>query len=312
MEQPTPGILPRDRTEGSCPFQTIAVDFVGPMKFKKQNKTEGKAYIVLYACSLTRAIYIDLLNSLSTAEFIKGLKGFIARKGRPEKIYSDNGKTFVAAAKWLRTVEKDENFQNTLATTQAHWQFNLSRAPWWGGQSEHLIGLVKRAIEKTIGKGYLQWSELQEVLLDVGVAINNLPLSYTEDIQIPILTPNTMFVGSNEIPTLKAHHLEETDLRKRAKFISKCKDALWKRWTTEYLRSLRERHNQSKGTKTVKLDTGGIVIIKSEKKNRGKWQLGVIDKLHIWIQMQYRTDQKGMPRGSEFKKKLTQMIKYTS
>ena len=70
-----------------------------------------------------------------------------------------------------------------------------------------------------------------------------------------------MFVGSNEIPTLKAHHLE-TDLSKRAKFISKCKDALWKRWTTENLRSLRESHNQSKGTKTVKLDTRGVVIIK--------------------------------------------------
>ena len=282
LEQPTPGLLPRDRTEGSRPFQTIGVDFAGPMKFKKRNKTEGKAYIVLYACSLTRAIYIDLLNSLATAEFIRSLKGFIARKGRPEKIYSDNGKTFVAAAKWLGTVQKDENFQNTLATTRIHWQFNLSRAPWWGGQFERLIGLVKRAMEKTIGKGCLQWHELQEVLLDVEVAINNRPLSYIEeDIQMPILTPNTMmFVGSNEIPTLKAHHLEETDLRKRAKFISKCKDALWKRWTTEYLRSLRERHNQSKGTNNVKLDTGDVVIIKSEEKNRGKWQLGVVDKLH--------------------------------
>ena len=283
LEQPTPGILPRDRTEGSRPFQTIGVDFAGPMKFKKRNKTEGKAYIVLYACSLTRAIYIDLLNSLSTAEFIRSLKGFIARKGRPEKIYSDNGKTFVAAAKWLLTVEKDENFQNTVATTRIQWQFNLSRAPWWGGQFERLIGLVKRAMEKTIGKGCLQWSELQEVLLDVEVAINNRPLSYIEeDIQMPILTPNTMmFVGSNEIPTQKAHHLEETDLRKRAKFLSKCKDALWKRWTTEYLRSLRERHNQSKGTKTVKLNTGDVVIIKSEEKNRGIWQLGVVDKLHL-------------------------------
>ena len=64
-------------------------------------------------------------------------------------------------------------------------------------------------------------------------------------------------------------------------WLNKCKDALWERWTTEYLRSLRERHNQSKGTKTVKLNTGDVVIIKSEEKNRGKWQLGVVDKLHL-------------------------------
>ena len=55
------------------------------------------------------------------------------------------------------------------------------------------------------------------------------------------------------------------------------------RWTTEYSRSLRERHNQLKGTETVKLDSGDIVIIKSEENNRGKWQLGVVDTLHIGL-----------------------------
>jgi hypothetical protein len=99
------------------------------LKYKKRNKSEGKSYIVLYACSLTRAVYIDLLGSLSTDEFIRSLKGFIARKGRSEKIYSDNGKTFVAAAKWLKVVQKDEKLQNLLAMKEIHWQFNLSRAP---------------------------------------------------------------------------------------------------------------------------------------------------------------------------------------
>jgi hypothetical protein len=59
----------------------------------------------------------------------------------------------VAAEKWLKTVQKDENVQNVLAVTEIHWQFNLSRAPWWGGQFERLIGLVKRALYKTIGGG---------------------------------------------------------------------------------------------------------------------------------------------------------------
>jgi hypothetical protein len=73
----------------------------------------------------------------------------------------------VAAEKWLKTVQKDEKVQNFLAVTEIHWQFNLSRAPWWGGQFERLIGLVKRALYKTIGGGcqsgmkckkyYLMW-----------------------------------------------------------------------------------------------------------------------------------------------------------
>ena len=282
LNQPTPGNLPTERTEGSRPFQAVGVDFAGPLKYKKNKKTEGKAYVVLYACSLTRAVYIELLSSLNTQEFLQSLKRFIARRGRPEKIYSDNGKTFVAAAKWLKTVQADEKLQNFLSTCEIHWQFNLSRAPWWGGQFERLIGLVKRSFYKTIGNGCLMWKELQEVLLDVEIALNNRPLQYLEDdVQMPTLTPNSMlFVGCNAIPELEAHHEEEADLRKRAKFVSRCKDAVWRRWSTEYLRRLRERHNQKNGTREFKLSKGDVVIIKSDERNRASWSLGIVDELY--------------------------------
>ena len=67
----------------------------------------------------------------------------------------------MAAEKWLKTVQKDDKVHNFLAVTEIHWQFNLSRAPWWGGQFERLIGLVKRALYKTIGGGCLKWNEMQ-------------------------------------------------------------------------------------------------------------------------------------------------------
>ena len=92
-----PGNIPVDRTQGSHPFQVIGVDYAGPIKYKKRGKVESKAYIVLYACSLCHALYLDLVSSLETQEFILSLKKFIARKGRPDKIYSDNGSTFVGA-----------------------------------------------------------------------------------------------------------------------------------------------------------------------------------------------------------------------
>ena len=130
-----------DRTQGSRPFQVIGVDYAGPIKYEKRGKVAGKAYIVLYACSLCRALYLDLVSSLETQEFILSLKKFIARKGRPDKIYSDNGSTFVGAAGWLRKTMRDEKFSQFLAQNEIVWQFNLSRAPWWGGQYERMIGL---------------------------------------------------------------------------------------------------------------------------------------------------------------------------
>ena len=207
---PPPGQLPKDRTEGQSAFEVIGVDFAGPLKYRKRKNLEGKAYITLYACSLKRGIYLDLLLSLDTSEFIRSLKRFIARRGRPMKIYSDNGRTFVGAAKWLETVRADERLNEFLCRQEIKWQFNLSRAPWWGGQFERMVGLVKRSLYKTIGNGFLSWKELEEVILDVEVSFNNRPLSYVEDdVQLPVLTPNTLLFGrSNVLPETAPHRLD--------------------------------------------------------------------------------------------------------
>ena len=101
-QSPPPGNLPTTRTQGVRPYETIGVDFAGPIKYQVTKKMEGKAYLALYACGLTRGVYLDLLPSLETSKFLARLKGFIARRGRPCVIYSDNGSTFKAAADWLR------------------------------------------------------------------------------------------------------------------------------------------------------------------------------------------------------------------
>ena len=279
---PPPGKLPTDRTEGSEAFEVVGLDFAGPIKYKKSKKQEGKAYVVVYACSLTRALYLEVLTSMETTEFLQSLKRFIARRGRPRKIYSDNGRTFVAAAKWLRAVMKDERVCNLLVTEGIQWQFNLSRAPWWGGQFERMIGLIKQSMYKTIGNGFLSLEELREIILEVEVALNNRPLSYVEDdVQYPILTPNLLLYGrANLLPELEPHRVERKDLRTRAKHFQRCKDALWCRWTGEYLRGLRERHDlKHDGKLSSAPKVSEIVIIKSDAKNRGKWKMGVIDAL---------------------------------
>ena len=214
LANPPPGNLPQDRTEGTSPFQVIGVDYAGPIKYRASRNREGKAYIVLYACSLSRSLYLELTKTMETEEFLSTLKRFIARKGRPDKIYSDNGRTFVGAARWLRNAMQDERLHDYLAGMNIKWQFNLSRAPWWGGQFERMVGLVKQAFNKTVGNGTLAWSELQDVLLDVEVALNNRPLSYVEeDMQLPLLTPNLLQFGRpNLLPEPEDHHKENPDL----------------------------------------------------------------------------------------------------
>ena len=130
---PPVGPLPKDRTVGSVPFEVVGVDYAGPIAYKSSKKKIGKAYILLFTCSLTRAIHLELLPDLTADNCIKSLKRFVARRGRPRKVYSDNGKTFIAAAKWISKIMKEEQIQGYLTHQNITWQFNLSRAPWWGG-----------------------------------------------------------------------------------------------------------------------------------------------------------------------------------
>ena len=176
---------------------------------------------------------------------------------------------------------KQEQFQNFLARQNIIWQFNLSRAPWWGGQFERMVGLVKRALYKSIGRANLRWGELEEVILDVEIAINNRPLGYVEDdVQFPTLTPNSMlFMQPNLLPEEETSDVEDVELRKRARHLSKCKDAVWSRWTKEYINGLRERHNLNNKGKEVSVKVGDVVLIQNDERNRGKWNVGIVVKL---------------------------------
>jgi hypothetical protein len=85
----------------------IDVDFAGPIRYRASKKVEKKAYLVVFACSLTRGVRLELLKSLETEEFLQSFKRFIARRGRPSVVYSDNGTTFKAAVTWPRKVWKE-------------------------------------------------------------------------------------------------------------------------------------------------------------------------------------------------------------
>ena len=146
---PRPGLLPLERTQGTRAFQVIGTDFAGPLTYIR-GKSSRKCYILLFSCSLTRAVHIELLPSQETDEFIKALKRFVSRRARPEVLYSDNAKSFVSAEKWIKKVCRDDRLDEYLGQQKISWRFNLSRAPWWGGQFERMIGMVKHCLYKSV------------------------------------------------------------------------------------------------------------------------------------------------------------------
>ena len=112
-----------------------------------------------------------------------------------------------------------------------------------------MIGLTKQSLSKSLGKTSLSWNELESVLVDVEVNLNNRPLTYIEDdIEYPVLTPNSMLLGS-DIVMLEEDPEEEDDKKswkKRQNYIVRCTDATWRRWKREYLTALRERQHDTR------------------------------------------------------------------
>ena len=152
------------------------------MHYKSKGENDLKACILSSSCSFSRAAHLYLLSNLSTTEFIKSLKRPVSRRGAPNTIYLENAETFKAGAKRLKSINRDEQFHDLLSKEKIIWKFNLSRAPWLGGQYERLIGPTKQSLYKSIRKSLLIWSELKGVLLDVEVNLNNLCLTYIEDV----------------------------------------------------------------------------------------------------------------------------------
>ena len=88
-----------------------------------------------------------------------------------------------------------------------------------------------------------------------------------------------MFAQPNLLPKEDADAVENIDIRRRVKYLRRCKDVLWSRWTGEYIKSLRERHNLNHKRGGPSIKEGDVALIQSDERNRGKWNLGIVVKL---------------------------------
>lgn len=102
--------LPADRVQPAPPFSYCTVDYFGPW-YVKEGRRELKRYGVLFTCMASRAVHIEVANSLTADSFISAYRRFVARRGPVSQIRSDQGINFVGARtsfskplqNWIRT-----------------------------------------------------------------------------------------------------------------------------------------------------------------------------------------------------------------
>ena len=84
--------LPKERSEGTIPFDIIGVYYAGPIVYKGKGKVERKGYIIIYTCSLTRGVHLEFLPNMNCDEFILSFKRYIAASGRPSRKFQTKEK----------------------------------------------------------------------------------------------------------------------------------------------------------------------------------------------------------------------------
>ena len=98
------GQLLADRTRPSPPFHVIGIDFAGPFLTRRGNPHKPvkiKSYVCLFVCFSTQSIHLELCSETTTSCMMAALTRFVARRGLPAKIQTDNGSNFLGASREL-------------------------------------------------------------------------------------------------------------------------------------------------------------------------------------------------------------------
>ena len=252
-------------------FNTTGLDYAGPVYCK--DFPGEKFYILLFTCAVTRAVHLELVNSLSLTHFLLAFRRFVSRRGLPKTVFSDNAKTFKSASTELLKL---------YGSNSPYWRFSVPRAPWWGGWWERMVRNMKVSLKKTIGLKSLERTELETLLTEVEACLNSRPLTFVgDDIDNGHpLTPSHFLLG-------RGSHLDKVScepsldvspelIKEKSKALEGRCDMFWKQWQDEYLKHLPLPKRRDK---FGKLEVGSVVLIREDNCPRLQWPMGVVERL---------------------------------
>ncbi|XP_074641173.1 uncharacterized protein LOC141898925 [Tubulanus polymorphus] len=242
---------------------------------------------------VTRAIHLELAESLETDSFLLVLCNFIGRRGRPDEMFSNNGSNFIGAEKELKECLINWNqsrLSEFLSEKGTRWHFNPPSSPHFGGAWERLVRTVKVALKSVLrGRSFFE-NVLRTTLIEVEAVVNSRPLTYisSKPQDYTPLTPNHfLHGGATSITPQGVFHEREISSRKRWRQSQVLADHVWQRWLSEYLPSLTVRGKWFTENRNVR--KGDLVLLVEKDVPRGYWPLGRIVDVYSGADSRVRT-----------------------
>ncbi|KAI3351159.1 hypothetical protein L3Q82_005716 [Scortum barcoo] len=118
----------------STPQAWTVLDCFGPYLIKM----DGAQKSIIFKCLTTHVVHLDLLANMDTDSFLVALCRFIARRGKPFELLSDQGTNFKGGSAELKEAFSSliPSLQAQLASQQQiHFQLNPPHAPHFGSAS---------------------------------------------------------------------------------------------------------------------------------------------------------------------------------
>ncbi|XP_055326358.1 uncharacterized protein LOC129580173, partial [Sitodiplosis mosellana] len=269
--------LPITRTQQFRPFAFTGYFNVKTSELRNAPFTKG--YVALFICFATKAIHLELVTSLTTADFILAFDNFISRRGIPTEFHSDNATTFIGASKEIKEMHdqwfnQNKKLNKILAEKRIVFKTIPARACHMGGIWERSIGLVKNHLYRVLKNVKLTARHFDNVLKQIEACVNSRPLwavsSETDDCKV--LTPSHFynFQPIHTLPKPDALHIPINQLD-QCQYLYRLYSDFWSAWSKEYLHQLqpRDKWTTAKANTTI----GQIFIISDDNMPPSRWKL---------------------------------------
>lgn len=297
--------LPKDRMQADHPpFTNTGVDLFGPFMVKR-GRSECKRYGVIFTCLTVRAVHLEVCNDLSTDSFLLALRRFLARRGTPERIRSDNGTNFVGTKNELTEQIKlwnQQQINDFSLQKNIKWIFNSPYSSHHGAAWERLIRSIRRILTSLLNQQTLTDESLITFMCEVEWILNSRPLSKVSNdpSDLEVLTPNHLLLmkANNALPP-GVFTPADVYSKRRWRQINFLADLFWKRWKTDYLTLLQTRQKWFKKERNFAI--GDVVLVLDQNLPRNKWSLGRIIDVH--------PDDKGLVRKVRLRTKSSEMLR---
>ena len=261
------------------PFTFVGLDYVGPL-LVKHGRGQCKRYGCLFTCLTTRAVHIELAHSLDTNSFLGALNRFISRRGKPCKIFSDNGTNLTSGERELNSLLSQWNqaqIHEHLLQKSIEWHFIPPSASHMDGIWERIVKSTKSILKSLAKEQLLSDEALLTFMAEAERILNDRPITpLSNDVRDPEpLTPNMLLLlRCNSSLPLGVFTKHETYYNRWWRQVQYLANIFWRRWLKEYLPSLQIRDKWFKAYENLK--EGDIVLIVDETNQRGHWPMGII------------------------------------